>query len=166
MAKRAAGSYREAASLMLTQQRISHKPGPQSERHALDSLPVRTRGDRHSGRMEGTGLSAGPAPAEPPCIIGGGATGGSPRPSVRSVNLVSLSRSHAYRHLPSMAREADVIPTGAVLDRSLTLNPNGATGWIFRGWFHAFRKSAPHGIDVPSRKLRLGRKRGRSRPPR
>jgi hypothetical protein len=121
---------------------INHKPGPQSERHALDSLPVRTRGDRHSGRMEGTGLSAGPAPAEPPCIIGGGATGGSPRPSVRSVNLVSLSRSLAYRHLPSMAREADVIPTGAVLDRALTLNPNGATGWIFRGWFNAFRKSA------------------------
>ena len=128
MAKRAAGSYREAASLMLTQQRISHKPGPQSERHALDSLPVRTRGDRHSGRMEGTGLSAGPAPAEPPCIIGGGATGGSPRPSVRSVNLVSLSRSLAYRHLPSMAREADIIRTGAVLDRALTLHPNGATG--------------------------------------
>lgn len=120
---------------------ISHKPGPQSERHALDSLPVRTRGDRHSVRMEGTGLSAGPAPAEPPCIIGGGATGGSPRPSVRSVNLVRLSRSLAYRHLPSMAREADVIRTG----RSSTApsrHPNGATGWIFRGWFHAFRKSA------------------------
>jgi hypothetical protein len=41
-----------------------------------------------------------------------------------------------------MAREADDIPTGAVLDRALTLNPNGATGWIFRGWFNAFRKSA------------------------
>ena len=82
----------------------------------------------------GTGLSAGPAPAEPPCIIGGGATGGSPRRSVRSVNLVSLSRSHAYPHLPSMAREADEKLTAveAVLvdvhresDRDVLRNPAG-----------------------------------------
>jgi hypothetical protein len=77
-------------------------------------LPIRTRGDRHSvgvewDRPERRTYSSR---AHLACVTGGGAIGDSPRRNIRSVNLVSLSRSLAYRRLLSMAREADVIRAG------------------------------------------------------
>lgn len=43
----------------------------------------------------------------------------------------------------------------AVLDRALALNPNAATAWMARGWFHALRDRPEAAIEACERALRL-----------
>jgi adenylate cyclase len=43
----------------------------------------------------------------------------------------------------------------AVVDRALTLNPNAATAWTLKGWFHAIRNQPEAAIEALDRALRL-----------
>jgi adenylate cyclase len=43
----------------------------------------------------------------------------------------------------------------AILDRALTLNPNGASAWMVSGWIHALRNEPEAAIEACERALRL-----------
>ena len=43
----------------------------------------------------------------------------------------------------------------SVLDRALAINPNAATAWMVRGWFHALRYQPEAAIEACERARRL-----------